>query len=192
MSARSTAHRLCVFMTPADEERFSERLRAELPSVRFVDMLQQPTTATPTFRESLGECGGSHVTLVDTRLVPEDTFHRSGVVPHPSGQGWVYGVVGPGFASLLRARPTEDGLLNGELRATVPSGDAATHEYARRLLAVARDGGARVYGVDPQSREVSRRAERGFVAWPDAAARWGARDVATLTNGPTAWYTVDR
>ncbi|MFJ6530943.1 hypothetical protein [Microbacterium sp. NPDC091662] len=40
--------------------------------------------------------------------------------------------------------------------------------------------------------DTARRAERNFVAWPDAACRFGGKETAKLTNGPTAWFTVDR
>ncbi|MGO3885462.1 MAG: hypothetical protein ACTJHU_04115 [Mycetocola sp.] len=192
MTARPAQHRLCVFLTPEDEVQLSTAIRESLPSVMFVNMAECATTPTPTFRSSLSECEGWHVTCVDTRLVSESDFHRDYVVPHPSGQGWVYAVVGSGLVSLLRSRPEVDGLLNGELRATVPAGDDETDRYVRDLLALTRAGGVPVRGRDPVTGVVARRAERNFVAWPDAAARWGAPDVAGLNNGPTTRFTVGR
>lgn len=192
MSTPSTLHRLCVFMTPADEEQFSDALRTTLPAVRFVDATQQPETLTPMFRSSLSECAGPHVTLVDTSIVSEAMFHRDYVVPHPSGRGWVYAIVGAGLASLMRSRSEGDGLRNGELRASVPGGDTRTTEYIRELMRVVRTGGMGVFAVDPMTKSVARRAERNFVTWPDAASRFGAKDAPLLTNGPTAWFTVER
>lgn len=192
MSAPSKLHRLCVFMTPADEGQFSDAVRTSLPAVRFVDATQQPETATPTFRSSLSECAGPHVTLVDTSIISESIFHREYVVPHPSGQGWVYAIVGAGLASLVRSRAEDDGLRNGELRASVPEGDTRTTEYIRELMRVVRTGGRGVFAVDPMTKNVAPRAERNFVAWPDAASRFGAKDAPLLTNGPTAWFTVER
>jgi hypothetical protein len=192
MSTSSKLHRLCVFMTPEDEARFSDTVRSRLPAVRFIDASQQPETRTPTFRSSLSECVGPHVTLVDTSITSESTFHRDYVVPHPSGRGWVYAIVGAGLASLVRSRPDDDGLRNGELRASVPAGDTRTAEYIRELMNLVRTGGAGVFAVDSLTGGIERRAERNFVAWPDAAARFGARRAPLLTNGPTAWFTVDR
>ncbi|KRA23229.1 hypothetical protein ASD65_01440 [Microbacterium sp. Root61] len=192
MSTRSKLHRLCVFMTPADEAQFSTEIRTLLPTVRFVDISQQPTTDTPTFRDSLGECAGPHVTLVDTSIISESMFHRDYVVRHPSGRGWVYAIVGTGLASLVRPRLEDDSLRNGELRASVPAGDTRTVEYIRELMNLVRASGMGVFAVDPLAKDIARRAERNFVAWPDAASRFGAKDAPLLTNGPTAWFTAER
>lgn len=192
MSTPSKLHRLCVFMTPADEDQFSDAVRTSLPAVRFVDAFQQPETRTPTFRSSLSECAGPHVTLVDTSIISESMFHRDYVVRHPSGQGWVYAIVGAGLASLVRSQSEEGGLRNGELRASVPLGDTRTAEYVSELMRVVRTGGTGVFAVDPLTGDTARRAERSFVAWPDAASRFGAKEAPSLTNGPTAWFTVDR
>lgn len=192
MSTPSKLHRLCVFMTPADEAQLSDVIRTTLPAVRFVDATQQPETLTPAFRSSLSECAGPHVTLVDTSIISETMFHRDYVVRHPSGQGWVYAIVGAGLASLVRSRPEDDGLRNGELRASVPTGDTRTAEYVRELMRVVRTGGMGVFAVDPMTKNIARRAERNFVAWPDAASRFGAKDAPLLANGPTAWFTVER
>lgn len=192
MSAPPKLHRLCVFLTPVDEARFSDAVRTSLPAVRFVDASQQPETRTPTFRSSLSECAGPHVTLVDTSIISESMFHRDYVVPHPSGRGWVYAIVGAGLASLVRPRCEDDSLRNGELRASVPAGDTRTAEYIRELMNLVRIGGTGVFAVDPLTSETARRAEKIFVAWPDAASRFGAKDAPLLTNGPTAWFTVDR
>lgn len=191
MSARAKLHRLCVFMTPADEEQLSTDLRTLLPTVKFVDASQQPETPSPTFRSALSECTGPHVTLVDTSIISESMFRRDDVVPHPSGQGWVYAIVGSGLASLVRPRPSEGSLLNGELRASVPAGDVRTTEFIRELMRLVRGGGRRVFAVDPITENIARRAERNFLAWPNAASRFGAADAPLLTNGPTAWFTVE-
>lgn len=149
MSTPSKLHRLCVFLTLADEAQFSDAILTSLPAVRFVDAAQQPETLTPTFRSSLSE-------------------------------------------SLARSRSDDDGLQNGELRASVPEGDTRTAEYIRELMCVVRAGGRGVFAVDPMTKSVAPRAERNFVAWPDAASRFGAKAAPLLTNGPTAWFTVER
>ncbi len=192
MSTPSKLHRLCVFLTPADEAELSDALRTRLPAVRFIDASQQPETRTPTFRSSLSECAGPHVTLVDTSITSESMFHRDYVVDHPSGRGWVYAIVGAGLASLVRSRPEDDVLRNGELRASVTAGDTRTAEYIRELMNLVRTGGTGVFAVDPLTSETARRAEKNFVAWPDAVSRFGAKDAPMLTNGPSAWFTVDR
>lgn len=192
MSTPSKLHRLCVFMTPADEAQFSDAVRSRLRSVRFVDATRQPETPTPTFRSSLSECAGPHVTLVDMSIISESMFHRDYVVRHPSGRGWVYAIVGAGLASLVRSRSEDDGLRNGELRASVPTCDTRTAEYIRELMRVAHTGGRSVFAVDPMTKDIARRAERNFIAWPDAASRFGAKEAPLLANGPTAWFTVDR
>lgn len=192
MSTPSKLHRLCVFMTPADEAQFSDAVRSALPAVRFVDASEQPETLTPTFFSSLSECAGPHVTLVDTSIVSAHMFHREYVVPHPSGRGWVYAIVGAGLASLVRSRSEDDGLRNGELRASVPVGDTRTAEYVRDLMSVVRTGGRRVFAVDLMTKCIARRAEKNFVAWADAASRFGSKDAPLLTNGPTAWFAVER
>lgn len=192
MSTRAKQHRLCLFMTPADESRFGAALLAGLPAVRYLDTTDQAVTPTPAFRSAPSDCAGHHVTIVDTSIVSEEAFHRDCVVRHPSGNGWVYAIVGAGLASLVRWQSGEDGLRNWELRATVPAGDPATASFVRALFQAAREGGSAVYAIDPLTREPARRAERDFVAWPDAATRFGARSAARLTNGPQAWFTVER
>jgi len=119
-------------------------------------------------------------------------FHRDYVVRHPSGRGWVYAIVGAGLASLVRSRSEEDVLWNGELRASVPAGDSRTAEYVRELMRVVRTGGMSVFAVDPMTKNIGRRAEKNFVAWPAAASRFGAMEAPLLTNGPTAWFSVER
>lgn len=192
MSARSTLHRLCVFLTPEDEAQLSAALRIERPTLRYLGPSQQSETGTPRFSDSLTECTGPHVTLVDTSIMSESEFHREYVVPHPSDQGWIFAIVGTGLASLVRSRFEGDGFRNGELRASVPTGDTRTDEYVSELMRVVRAGGKRVYGVDPNTKNRPRRVERNFVAWPDAARRFGASDAPLLTNGPPAWFSTER
>ncbi|MCW2288454.1 hypothetical protein [Leucobacter luti] len=129
---------------------------------------------------------------MDTSILSERVFHREYVVPHPSGQGWVYAIVGTGLASLVRSRSEGDSLRNGEMRAAVPSGDSRTAEYVRELMSVVRTGGTRVFAVDPMTQSIAPRAERNFVAWPDAASRFGSKDAPLLTNGPMACFAVER
>lgn len=190
--ARARMHRLCVFMTPADEEAFGREVLAALPAVRFVDLTQQTTTPVPELRQSLGECQGRLVTLVDTSILSEGAFASDCVVPHPSGQGWVYGMVGRGLASLVRPVLVEAGLANGELRATVPPGDAQTARFVDVLMGATSAGGTGVHAVDPETATVGRRAERGLVAWPDAAHRFDGAEGARLVNGPDDWYVARR
>ncbi|MFF1541983.1 hypothetical protein ACFVWL_18060 [Microbacterium sp. NPDC058269] len=132
------------------------------------------------------------MTLVDTSIISENAFHRDYVVPHPSGRGWAYAIVGAGLASLVRSRSEDDGVRNGEVRASVPAGDGRTADYVRELMSVVRAEGMSVFAVDPRTKSIARRAERNFVAWPDAASRFGGKDAPLLTNGPTAWFTVER
>ncbi|MFK3678734.1 hypothetical protein ACI2IP_13465 [Microbacterium sp. NPDC090218] len=129
---------------------------------------------------------------MDTSIISESSFHRDYVVSHPSGRGWVYAIVGAGLASLVLSRSEDRGLRNGELRASVPAGDGRTAEYVRDLMGVMRTGGMGVFAVDPMTKSVARRAERNFVAWPDAASRFGAKNAPSLTNGPMAWFAAER
>lgn len=74
----------------------------------------------------------------------------------------------------------------------MPAGDTRTAEYMSELMNLVRNGGTGVFAVDPLTKNIARRAERSFVAWSDAASRFGAKEAPLLTNGPTAWFTVDR
>lgn len=190
MTRPSTLHQLVLFLTPADEDQLAEKLLSHVPELRFVDSADQDSTSRPAFRTSFRECTGRHVTVVDTRLVSEDRFYDRYVVPHPSGRHWIYAMVGSGLVSLLRSVPTDGGLLNGELRASVPRDDAETSAVVADILRVARSGGTRVVPVDAETGRVGSRADRKIIAWPDAARRFDGGASGVLVNSATARFVA--
>lgn len=192
MSQRSTLHQLVLFLTAADEDRLAEELLSRAPELRFVDTADQESTPRPQFRTTLRECTGRHVTIVDTRIVSEDRFHDDYVVPNPSGRYWVYAMVGSGLANLLRCVPTDGGLLNGELRASVPTGDLETAAVVDEIFGAARAGGTRVVPVDVETGQVGSRSDRKILAWPDAAGRFDGGPSGVLVNSATARFVARR
>lgn len=186
----STLHQMVLFLTSVDEARLGEELVSHIPALRFVDSAQGDDTATPELRTSLAGCRGRLVTLVDTSIVSEGRFHEEYVVRHPAGHRWTYAMVGTGLVSLLRQGPTSGGLLNSELRASVPRGDHATPAFVAELERVVRAGARRVVPVDPEAGAVGRRADRRLLAWPDAAARYDGGDEGVLVNSATAWFVA--
>ncbi|WP_143277208.1 hypothetical protein [Bordetella genomosp. 1] len=194
--AASTLKRLCVFMTPADEQAFALAVLAHWPSARFVDLgLEPQTPAPPLVTGWPAACRGRRVTLVDGSRFDAAAFHARYVAPHPGGQGWAYAMVGAGLVNLWRSAPYDDmpqGLRNGELRATIPAGDPATAAFAKAVFAAAKAGAAKVYAVDAATGALASRAEPGFIAGADAAARYDGQDGAYLNNHPQALFAARR
>lgn len=190
MTRPSTLHQLVLFLTAADEDELAETLLSHVPELRFVDSADQDSTSRPPFRTSFRECAGRHVTVVDTRLVSQDRFYDQYVVPHPAGRHWIYAMVGTGLVNLLRSVPTDGGLLNGELRASVPRDDEATSAVVAEILRVARSGGARVVPIDAETGQVGSRVDRKIIAWPDAARRFDGGASGVLVNSETARFVA--
>lgn len=105
-------------MTAVDEDEFAGALLKARPSIRFINMREQPDNDRPRYRNRIDACAGAHVTIVDSCIISEEDFHNRYVKPHPSGQGWIYALVGSGLVSLLRSRAADllpNTILNGEL-----------------------------------------------------------------------------
>ncbi|HYQ51799.1 MAG TPA: hypothetical protein VES70_15415 [Pseudomonas sp.] len=189
--ANSKMIQQCVFMTSLDEREFAGALLAARPSVRFIDMLQQPDTNQPKYRCRIDECGGAHVTIVDSSIVSEDYFHKNYVRDHPSGRGWIYALVGSGLVSLLRSRAADflqGSILNGELRASIPTGDEASEVFVAIVLREAKARGGKVVSIDTSTGERGTKADRKFIVWPDAAQRFDGTNGAYLANGVHAVF----
>lgn len=180
-------------MTALDEVAFADAVLAIHPSTRFVSMDEQPETGRPIFRSRIDECKGAHVTIVDSSVVSQDEFHVRYVKPHPSGKGWLYALVGSGLMSLLRARTADflpNSLINGELRASIPAGDQRTEKFVEIVLNTAKSHGEKVVAVDAESGQRGTRADRKFIAWPDAARKYDGAKGAYLANGLHALFVA--
>lgn len=129
--------------------------------------------------------------MVDSSMVSEDDFHRRYVKSHPSGKGWVYALVGSGLVSLLRSRAAgflPNSILNGELRAAIPEGDEHTREFVAIVLREARARAQKVVSVDAATGQRGTKADRKFIAWPDAARKFDGVNGAYLANGAQALF----
>lgn len=189
--AHSKMIQQCVFMTSLDENEFADALLLARPSIRFIDMLEQPDTNRPKYRSRLDECRGAHVTFVDSSIASEDYFREKYVKVHPTGDGWIYALVGSGLVSLLRSRAADflqGSLLNGELRASIPAGDDATEEFMTIVLREAKARGRSVVSIDTATGERGRKCDRKFLVWPDAALRFDGTKGAYLANGAHALF----
>lgn len=181
----------CLFMTAVDEDEFAGALLKVRPSIRFINMQEQPDNDRPRYRDRIDECEGFHVTIVDASIISEDDFHDRYVKRHPSGKGWIYALVGSGLVSLLRSRAAgflQDALLNGELRASIPAGDEDTGEFVAIVLREAKVRGEKVVSIDAATGQRGTRADRKFIAWPDAARKFDGLDGAYLANGAQALF----
>jgi len=189
--ANSKLIQQCLFMTSLDENEFADALLLARPSIRFIDMLEQSDTDRPKYRRRLDECRGAHVTFVDSSIASEDYFREKYVKVHPSGDGWIYALVGSGLVSLLRSRAADflqGSLLNGELRASIPAGDEATEAFVTIVLREAKARGRSVVSIDTATGERGRKGDRKFLVWPDAALRFDGRKGTYLANGAHALF----
>ncbi|WP_422507815.1 hypothetical protein [Stenotrophomonas sp. GZD-301] len=178
-------------MTSLDENEFADALLIARPSIRFVNMQEQPETDRPKYRNRIDECGGVHVTIVDSSIISEDNFHMNYVKNHPSGKGWIYALVGSGLVSLLRSRTADflqNSIINGELRASIPTGDEATEEFVAIALREAKARGDRVVSIDTTTGQRGTKADRKFLVWPDAAQKFDGANGAYLANGAHAVF----
>jgi hypothetical protein len=181
----------CLFMTSVDEADFAAALLKARPSIRFVDMREQPDVERPGYRNRIDACGGVHVTIVDSSIISEADFHNRYVKRHPSGKGWIYALVGSGLVSLLRSRTADflpDSMLNGELRASIPAGDEHTEAFVAIVLHEARARGQKVVSIDAATGQRGARVDRKFIAWPDAARKFDGLNGAYLANGAHALF----
>lgn len=178
-------------MTAVDEDEFAGALLKARPSIRFINMQEQPGNDRPRYRDRIDECEGAHVTIVDSSIIAEEDFHNRYVKPHPSGKGWIYALVGSGLVSLLRSRAAgflQDAMLNGELRASIPAGDEKTGEFVAIVLREAKARAEMVVSIDAATGQRGTRADRKFIAWPDAARKFDGLNGAYLANGAQALF----
>lgn len=178
-------------MTAVDEDEFAGALLRARPSIRFINMQEQPGNDRPRYRDRIDECEGAHVTIVDASIISEDDFLHRYVKRHPSGQGWIYALVGSGLVSLLRSRAAgflQDSMLNGELRASIPAGDEKTGEFVAIVLREAKARAEKVVSIDAATGQRGTRADRKFIAWPDAARKFDGLNGAYLANGAQALF----
>ncbi|MEB6660673.1 hypothetical protein MXL91_04430 [Achromobacter ruhlandii] len=178
-------------MTSVDEAEFAGALRKARPSVRFINMQEQPDVERPGYRTRIDVCGGVHVTIVDSSIISEADFHNRYVKRHPSGKGWIYALVGSGLVSLLRSRAADflpDSLLNGELRASIPADDEDTETFVAIVLREAKARAEKLVSIDAATGQRGTRVDRKFIAWPDAARRFDGVNGAYLANGAHALF----
>lgn len=178
-------------MTAVDEDEFAGALLKARPSIRFINMQEQPDNDRPRYRDRIDACEGAHVTVVDASIISEDDFHHRYVKRHPSGKGWIYALVGSGLVSLLRSRAAgflQNSILNGELRASIPAGDENTGEFVAIVLREAKARGEKVVSIDAATGQRGTRADRKFIAWPDAARKFDGLNGAYLANGAQALF----
>lgn len=181
----------CLFMTSVDEAEFAGALRKARPSVRFINMQEQPDLEQPGYKNRIDVCGGVHVTIVDSSIISEADFHNRYVKRHPSGKGWIYALVGSGLVSLLRSRAADflpDSLLNGELRASIPADDEDTEAFVAIVLREAKARAEKLVTIDAATGQRGTRVDRKFIAWPDAARRFDGVNGAYLANGAHALF----
>lgn len=181
----------CLFMTSVDEADFAAALLKARPSIRFIDMQEQPDVERPGYRNRIDACGGVHVTIVDASIISEADFHNRYVKRHPSGKGWIYALVGSGLVSLLRSRTADflpDSMLNGELRASIPAGDEHTEAFVAIVLHEARARAGKVVPIDPATGQRGTKVDRKFLVWPDAARKFDGAKGGYLANGAHALF----
>lgn len=181
----------CLFMTSADEAEFAGALMKARPSIRFINMQEQPEVERPGYRTRIDACEGVHVTIVDSSIISEADFHNRYVKRHPSGKGWIYALVGSGLVSLLRSRTADflpDSLLNGELRASIPADDEDTEAFVAIVLREAKARAEKLVSIDAATGQRGTRVDRKFIAWPDAACRFDGLTGAYLANGAHALF----
>lgn len=178
-------------MTSVDEAEFAGALMRARPSIRFINMQEQPDVERPGYRNRIEACEGVHVTIVDSSIISEEDFHKRYVKSHPSGKGWIYALVGSGLVSLLRSRAAgflPDSILNGELRASIPAGDENTEAFVAIVLREAKARAEKLVSVDVATGQRGTRVDRKFIAWPDAARRFDGVNGAYLANGAHALF----
>lgn len=178
-------------MTSVDEAEFADALMRARPSIRFINMQEQPDVERPGYRNRIEACEGVHVTIVDSSIISEEDFHKRYVKSHPSGKGWIYALVGSGLVSLLRSRAAgflPDSILNGELRASIPAGDENTEAFVAIVLREAKARAEKLVSIDAATGQRGTRVDRKFIAWPDAARRFDGVNGAYLANGAHALF----
>ncbi|WZB64832.1 hypothetical protein WJ971_17845 [Achromobacter xylosoxidans] len=89
----------CLFMTSADEAEFAAALMKARPSIRFINMQEQPDVERPGYRTRIDACEGVHVTIVDSSIISEEDFHNRYVKRHPSGKGGSTRWLGQGWSA---------------------------------------------------------------------------------------------
>lgn len=58
-------------MTSVDEAEFAGALLKACPSIRFINMQEQPDVERPGCRTRIEACEGGHVTIVDSSIIFE-------------------------------------------------------------------------------------------------------------------------
>jgi len=95
-------------------------------------------------------------------------------------------LAGSGLVSLLRSRAAgflPNSILNGELRASIPEGDEHNGKFVAIVLREARARAQKVVSVDAATGQRGTKADRKFIAGPDAVRKFDGVNGAYLDNG---------
>ena len=84
----------------------------------------------------------------------------------------------------------QNSILNGELRASIRAGDENTEEFVAIVLREAKARGEKVVSIDAATGQRGTRADRKFIAWPDAARKFDGLNGAYLANGAQALFCL--
>lgn len=186
-------------MTEKDEKAFSELLKAQIPSIRFIDIYPWPTP-DPPIRDSLDECRArlnSGAVIINTEILSLEHY-RSGYIGCIPEHNQHHGsTVGSGLIQFEHGEPANyepDGLRNGSLAASYDNEkDPATDTFVKTVWKLCRKHAKKLYGIDPATRRyITDKPVSPFIAWPDAIARYDQVDGLFLTNNTMCYLTSKR
>ncbi|BDM22958.1 hypothetical protein KMS_R27150 [Pseudomonas sp. LRP2-20] len=188
---------LLVFMTQADELRFSRELLSQFPEITFIETGNWEKRS-PKTRHMLNECHSDSPqhSIWNKLILPEHIYSKNYIFPNENKRSYFGATVGPGLIQYIRPHIADydpSCLRNGRLSASYdPKKDPATDLFVKTVFKIARKGAVDVFLVDRKTGNTSDKPETHFLAWPDAANCYNGQDGSYLTNNAFAYFVGNK
>ncbi|MND72519.1 hypothetical protein D3C80_640700 [compost metagenome] len=188
---------LLVFMTQADELRFSKELSSQFPEIAFIETADWEVRS-PKTRHTLNECcnDSPQHSIWNKLILPEHIYSKDYIFPNENKNSYFGATIGPGLIQYIRSKPADYDsacLRNGRLSASYdPKVDPTTDFFVKAIFKIVKKGAIDIYLIDRKNGNVSEKPETLFFAWPDAANRYNGQNGKYLTNNAFAYFVANK
>jgi hypothetical protein len=181
------------FMTKEDERSFSKLVTERFPDATIIEIFIWPTPV-PVVRDSVADCSSSSVAILKTGITSLDFYCRNWIRRREESNGYEGPDIGPG---IIQYFPSEDAdydpgsLRNGRLSATYdPEREPEMDVFVKEVYKIFKENAIDLYFTDRRTGKTNDKAQRGFLAWPNAAQNYDGKNGHYLTSHALAYFVT--
>src|SRR5262249_31576936 len=141
------------------------------------------------------DCSSDAVAILKTSITSLDFYYKNWIRRREESNGYEGAGIGPGIIQYLRSKAAAfdpASLLNGRLAASYdPKREQETDEFVKEIYKIFRDNAIRLYLTDIKTGKTEGKAERRFLAWPNAAENYDGKNGHYLTNNVLAYFVPE-